>query len=64
MKKLMKIGGFLLAGFGFAVLGSGDDSGVVPAIFLMLMGTGIVLFSQFSGDISKTRARKELMELK
>lgn len=62
--KFLKVGGFLVAGFGLLILLGGKSSGVVPGIIFTLIGAGTVIFCQFSGDISKKLARKELMELK
>ena len=59
--KFLKVGGFLVAGYGLLLL---LNSAVVPGIIFTLIGAGTVIFCQFSGDISKKRARKELMELK
>lgn len=61
MKKFLKVGGFMVAGFGLLVLLGKNNSG---GIIFILIGAGIVVFSQFSGDFSKKLARKELMELK
>ena len=67
MKMFLKVGGFMVVGFGLLVLLDGEAQ---PGIIFMLIGAGIVVFSQFFGgfqfyeDFSKKRARKELMELK
>lgn len=62
MQKLLKIIGFLMAGFGLLILLKG--AGIVPGIIFTLIGSFIIIFSTFSSDFSKKRARKELMELK
>lgn len=62
MKKFLKVGGFMVAGFGLFLLLVPQE--VLAGIIFILIGAGIVVFSQFSGDFSKKRARKELMELK
>ncbi|MEI6270480.1 MAG: SHOCT domain-containing protein [Methylococcaceae bacterium] len=64
MKKYFKVGGFLVAGFGLFILLIGKSSGVVPGIIFTLIGAALIAFGQFSGEISRKHARKELMELK
>jgi len=61
MQKLLKVSGFLMAGFGLFLLLVGE---AVPGIAFTLIGSAIIVFSIYSSDFSKKRARKELMELK
>jgi hypothetical protein len=72
VKKYLKVGGFLVAGFGLFILLMGKSAGVGPGIIFTLLGIASIVFSQpspgvfsqLSSGISKKHSRKELMELR
>lgn len=57
-------------GIAFTILGLyvllivGKESGIIPGIIFTLSGIGVLIYFNFAKDISKKRARKELIELK
>jgi hypothetical protein len=64
MKLILKIAGGCIAAFGLLLLIIGKKAAVVPGIILTIVGIAIAALTFFSRDISRKRARKELMELK